>query len=49
MKTAAGAYTDPDMTADTDDAAPREKAVAAVQSVDRALMVARPPVFRVRP
>ncbi len=49
MKTATVAYTDPDMTAATDDAAPREKAVAAVQSVDRALMVAPLSAVRVRP
>ena len=37
--TATIAYTGAAMTADTDDIAPREKSVAAVQSVDRALMV----------
>lgn len=37
--TASIVYTGDVMTADTDDVAPREKSVAAVQSVDRALMV----------
>lgn len=37
--TATIVYTGGVMTADTDDVAPREKPVAAVQSVDRALMV----------
>lgn len=37
--TATIVYTGADMTTDTDDLVPREKSVAAVQSVDRALMV----------
>jgi DNA-binding IclR family transcriptional regulator len=37
--TATVVYTGANMTADTDDITPREKSVAAVQSVDRALMV----------
>lgn len=37
--TATVVYTDVVMPSDTDDVAPREKSVAAVQSVDRALMV----------